>query len=155
MIFFEFYLANPAQKKPCKLPAPLFMFSHMAEIWCQNYCDFMKISRFENVIFVCLSFCRSLRIIYKGVENKSFQECLIISQKLKACSTCSKNPADGPPPYIQVQNEQYMWRPSSSIILWGRFDAKFFVISWKHQGLRMFFSFVWVFVSVYASFVKV
>ena len=97
--FFEFYLANPAQKKPCKLPAPLFMFSHMGQIWCQFFCDFMKISRFENVLFVCLNFCVSLRITCKGVENESFQEFSIISQKLKACSTCSKNPADGPPPY--------------------------------------------------------
>ena len=114
MFFFEFYLANPAQKKPCKLPAPLFMFSHMGQIWCQFFCDFMKISRFENVLFVCLNFCVSLRITCKGVENESFQEFSIISQKLKACSTCSKNPPDGPP-HIQVQNEQYMWLSSSSI----------------------------------------
>ena len=67
--FLKFSLANPDQKKTCKQGPPLFMFSHMGEIWCQNYCDFMKISRFENVIFVCLSFCPSLRIICKGVEN--------------------------------------------------------------------------------------
>ena len=75
------------------------MFSHMGQIWCQFFCDFMKISRFENVLFVCLNFCVSLRITCKGVENESFQEFSIISQKLKACSTCSKNPPDGPPPY--------------------------------------------------------
>ena len=74
--FFWFPLANTGQKKPPKQTPPLFMFSHMGEIWCPNFCDFMKISRFENLLFVCFNFFISLRITSKGVENESFQEFL-------------------------------------------------------------------------------
>ena len=70
-----------------------------------NFKNFQSHSRIFNLssrIFNLSSICSSLFIGFSFIACLSpppAKEFSIISEELKACSTCSKNPADGPPPY--------------------------------------------------------